>query len=65
MLKDLNEHLLHVAIACEKEKVICKSCRVKCARDDFDGRNRLPEFITQVKSDDVQIFKTAHSEMQT
>jgi hypothetical protein len=65
LYKGVEAHLAHVVDECEKTKVICKRCRHKCAREDFESHNCVFGFISQVKSDDADTFKTALSEMQT
>ncbi len=65
LYKRVDAHLAHVVDECAKTKVICKRCRHKCAREDFEAHNCVFGFISQVKSDDADTFKTALSEMQS
>ncbi len=65
LYKGVDTHLAHVVQECAKAKVICKRCKHKCAREDFEAHNCVIGFISQIKSEDAETFKTAMSEMQT
>ena len=45
LYKGIDAHLAHVNDECSKTIVICKKCRFKCAREDFDAHNCVIGFI--------------------
>ena len=45
LYKGVDAHLVHVTDECVKTKVICKRCRHKCAREEFETHNCVVGFI--------------------
>ena len=64
LYKGVDAMLKHVIEECIKSMVICKRCKTKCAREDFNGHDCAIGFINQVKSGDAESYKAALSEIQ-
>jgi hypothetical protein len=62
--KGIEAHLKHVVEKCQRAKVICKRCRLKCELKDFKAHNCAVGLINQVETNNVATLKAALSEMQ-